>query len=438
MAEKRKAGRCTIDPHAGRGTDVIVIGAGLAGLLAAVHAVKAGARVRLIANGWGQQIVSPGWISVCDRADDDVIAEVRGYAALHPDHPYALAGLDALVCALDLFQDIAEEIGEPVVMRPRDGHNLRLPTMLGAIQTPLLAPAGIAAGDLTGVNGPVLIVGFAGWRDFYPALVAGNLSAQGIAARALTVTLPAGRGSWDDWPADLARRFDDSAFRAAVLRQIQPQIRDAVKVGFPAVLGMEGHAEVLREFEAGLGCPVFEIPTLPPSPAGTRLSNGLRRWLLRHRARAQIGHAVVRGIVENGRCTGVEVGALGHTNPFYADAFILATGGLYNGGIQSDEAGRLWEPIFGLPVSGPEGEGRSGWYQERLLAEDGHPIHRHAGLRVNTQMQPVDAEGTPLLENVFAAGHLLAGFNPLTDGCAEGVALATAYKAASVALAARG
>ncbi|MEW6577613.1 MAG: anaerobic glycerol-3-phosphate dehydrogenase subunit GlpB [Chloroflexota bacterium] len=436
MAEKRKAGRCTIDSTQGRGTDVIVIGAGLAGLLAAVHAVKAGARVRLIASGWGQQIVSPGWISVCDRAADDVIAEVRGHAALHPDHPYALAGPDALVCALDLFQDIAEEVGEPFVMRSRDGHNLRLATMLGAIQTPLLAPQGIAAGDLTEVGGPLLIVGFAGWRDFYPELVAGNLSAQGIAARALTLTLPAERGSWDDWPADLARRFDDSAFRTAVLRQIQPQIRDAVKVGFPAVLGMEGHAEVLREFEAALGCPVFEIPTLPPSPAGTRLSNGIRRWLLRQRARVQIGHAVVRGIVEGGRCTGVEVGALGHTNPFYADAFIVATGGLYNGGIQSDETGRLWEPIFGFPVSGPPGEGRTGWYGERLLVAEGHPIHRQSGLRVNTQMQPVDGEGAPLLENVFAAGHLLAGFNPLTDGCAEGVALATAYKAVCAALAA--
>ncbi len=82
----------------------MVIGAGLAGLTAAVHAVKAGARVRLIAQGWGQQMVTPGWISVCDRADDDVIAEVRGYAALHPEHPYALAADDAMVDSIDAFR----------------------------------------------------------------------------------------------------------------------------------------------------------------------------------------------------------------------------------------------------------------------------------------------------------------------------------------------
>src|SRR5690606_41797665 len=83
--------------------DVIVIGAGLAGLMAAVHAVNAGARVRLIAQGWGQQMVTPGWLSVCDRAEDDVIAEVRGYEALHPEHPYVLAGGEARVARMARF-----------------------------------------------------------------------------------------------------------------------------------------------------------------------------------------------------------------------------------------------------------------------------------------------------------------------------------------------
>ena len=62
-------------------------------------------------------------------------------------------------------------------------------------------------------------------------------------------------------------------------------------------------------------------------------------------------------------------------------------------------------------------------------------MHRHTGLRVNQQLVPLDAEGAPVLENVYAVGHMLAGFNPLTDGCAEGIALATAYKAVQVALA---
>ena len=413
-----------------RGTDVIIIGAGLAGLTAAVHAVKAGARVRLIAQGWGQQIVTPGWISVCDRAEDDVLAEVRGYAALHPEHPYGLADPDNMIDCVERFRAFTREIDLPYDVRLKDGHNMRLMTALGAIQTPLMAPRGLANGDLTEIGGPVLLVGFTNWRDFYPELAVRNLAEQGITARAIHVEVPGTQQTWDFWPQEIAHKLDDANLRQAVINQVRPHVGDAVKIGFPAVLGMERHMEVLDDLTRQFDRPCFEIPTLPPSVPGTRLSSRLRGWLLRQRARVQIGHPVVRGIVENGRCVGVEVAALGHTNTFYADHFILATGGLYNGGILSDELGRLWEPIFDLPVQRPNGEGRDGWYHDNLLQHRGHPVHRAVGVRANRQMQPLGPDGEPVLHNVTIAGHLLPGFNPLTDGCAEGIVLATALKAA--------
>jgi len=436
-ASGRKPARAAAHPSNGQGrgdVDVIVIGAGLAGLMAAVHAVNAGARVRLIAQGWGQQIVTPGWISVCDRAEDDVIAEVRGYAALHPDHPYGRAGADAMVAGLDSFRAAAEAAGLPYDQRKKDGHNMRLITLLGAIQRAMIAPRGMAAGDLTELKGSLLIVGFAGWRDFYPELAAANLRRQGIDARALTVQLPDADRWWDLWPGDLARHFDAAPFREAIARQVAPHARDVERVGFPAVLGMDEHPRALDDLRRQIERPVFEIPTLPASTAGVRLSDRLRRWLLRQGARVQIGHPVVRGVVEGRRCIGVQVESLGHPTLFRADRVILATGGLYNGGIQTDESGRVWEPLFDLPVEAPEVESRVAWYHDALLIERGHPIHRQTGLRVNTQLQPLDAAGEPALENVYVAGQMLAGFNPLTDGCAEGIALATAYKAIYTAL----
>ena len=402
-------------------TDVLVIGAGLSGLTAAVHAVRAGASVRLIANGWGRQVVAPGWISVWDRANGDPLAEAAEFAATAPAHPYALVSVENLRAALAAFEEITGMIGLPYKHAP--GRNLRLPTLLGAIQTPLMAPRGVAQGDLTGLDGELLIVGFTGWRDFYPDPLAGNLARQGIQARAVWVNAPVTPGAWDQWPGDLARALDDESTRAAVIEQVFPHVKDAARIGFPAVLGWQNPAAVLDHMADALQRPVFEIPTLPPSNAGTQLGNRLRRWLLRQRARVQIGHPVVKAIVEGSRCLGVEVGALGHTNSFFADHVILATGGLYNGGIVSDETGHLWEPIFGLPVQAPPGEERTGWYAERLLDPNGHPIHRDVGVCVDAALRP------PQLENVRVVGHLLAGFNPLTGGCAEGVDLATAYHA---------
>jgi len=411
-------------------TDVIVIGAGLAGLTAAAHAVRAGASVRLIAQGWGHQLVAPGWISVWDRDERAPLTTAQHVGATCPDHPYALAGADAVRAGLDAFTALAESVGLPHVSGP-ESRSLRLPTLLGAIQTPALAPRGLAQGDLG--NGPMLIVGLRGWRDFFPALMAAGLAAQGYTARALTIDLPTESGSWDAWPGDLAHRFEDAAFRQDVIRQVKPHLQGAAKVGFPAVLGLDHHMAVIEDLERGLGCPVFEIATLPPSVPGTRLSHALRRWLLRQRARVQIGHPVLRGLVEGDRCVGVDVGALGHTNTFRADRVILATGGVYNGGLQTDMAGRVWEPLFNLPVSAPPGEDRSGWMADHALSAEAHPVLR-AGLRVNSAMQPLDESGSPALANVFAAGQIIAGVDPLVDGCVEGVAMVTAWRATQSAL----
>ena len=412
--------------------DVIVIGAGLAGLSAACYAVQAGARVRVIAQGWGQQMVAPGWLSFWDATEEPTLAALQKVAADHPEHPYALLG-DAPARALEAFQRLTRKLALPYLHREQDGRNWRLPTALGALQTPYAAPRGLAQGDLTDFAGELLIVGVGGWRDFYPDVMARQLQTRGIAARVAWIDVPLRTGKWDWWPNDLARFFDRADVRRTVARQLRGQVRGVSKVGFPAILGLDRHAEALADLSAYLGRQVFEIATLPPSVPGVRLTNALRRWLLRKGARVQVGHAVTRALLEDERCTGVEVAALGHVNTFLADHVILATGGLYNGGIQSNMRGELREPIFGLPVVAPTGTGRADWFKERLLDAQGHPIHR-AGVRVNARMQPLNAEGAPALTNVHAAGELLAGFDPLTDGCAEGVALATAWRAVHAAL----
>ena len=192
----------------------------------------------------------------------------------------------------------------------------------------------------------MLLVGFGGWRDFDPALAAGMLGARGI-----HVALPGVEGPWDLSPTELAYRFDDPAFRAEVARQVRGRLQGETRVGFPAVLGLHD-PQVLPDLNSQIGCPVFEIPTLPPSVPGTRLFNTLKGWLLRHGARVQIGHPVLRPVTGNdGRLRGVAVASAGRETIVRGDAFILASGGLYGGGLRSDDRGRVWEPIFDLAVS---------------------------------------------------------------------------------------
>lgn len=403
--------------------DLIIVGAGWAGLAAAAFALDHGAKIRLIAQGIGSLIVTPGWISIWESAGDNLLGALGDLIERIPDHPYALAGLEALLQAVHAFSSLSNALNLDYLW-DTPLHNYAVRTVLGGIQHPALVPAAYVNPD---DDGAPLYIGFEGWRDYYPML---------SGARTAMIPPPIQDRPWDATPTDLARAFDMPGVRATTAAQVKPLLKSATSVYFPAVLGLDHHLEACEDLRSRLGVPILEMPTLPPSVPGTRLFNRLRRYLLDQGVRVQIGHPVARGIITDGRITGVEVAAAGKPQRFQAKAVILATGGLYGGGLFSDDRGQIWEPIFGLPVSyDPD---RTRWFNPDLLDPRGHPVH-YFGIRVNDQMQPVDVHGAPVIQGLYAAGQLLA--HPQADGaplpseCAEGVALVTAYKAVTSALA---
>ncbi len=412
-------------------SDVLVIGAGPAGLLAAWIARQRGARVRVMAAGIGTTHVAPGWIRVLNHVPGT--SEVPGtslddFIAVHPEHPYALAGADALAGGLAALREVGQQAGFGYVGDL--SANFRLPTALGTVAEAALVPESFAAGDLRR-SGAMLIAGLAGWRDFYPKLCAENLSRQGCTAQAATFDLPEFHTSkFDATPAGLARLFERPDVRERIAAQLKPKLDGAVRVGFPAVLGLERSAEVQRDLGDRLGAAVFEIPTLPPSVPGMRLFNAFKRALTQVGVQLLLDMTATRGVIEGGRATGIAVPDVVRERSYRADTIILATGGLYGGGIVTDYTGMLREAVFGLPVQAPPGD-LSGWFAPQFLGKAGHPIHA-AGVRANARMQPVDEAGRVILENVRLAGRLLAGSDPLLEGSTEGVWLATAYRAASL------
>jgi glycerol-3-phosphate dehydrogenase subunit B len=427
--------------------DLLVIGAGPAGLLAACVASARGARVRVLAAGIGTTHLSPGWIGVLDteapetprRGDgrlanpsQDLASALDPWITDHPEHPYAMAGLDALQGGISSFREVCAAAGLAYAGDLRT--NYKLPTALGALVPAALAPESFVAGDAR-LPGEMLIAGPAGWRDFYPTLCAGNLARQGVAARSATFTLPEA-GKFDATAVGLARLFEDADVRARVAAQLKANLDGAARVGLPAVLGLDRHAEVWRDLQDRLEAPVFEIPTLPPSVPGMRVYSAFRQALLRAGARIWLDMTVVRGVIEGGRAVGVVVPSPAREATHRADRIILASGGLYGGGLVTDRHGNLREAIFDLALSAPvssceQGTGAvSGWFDERLLSLQGHPIHC-AGVRTNRQMQPISSTGQVLLGGVQVAGRLIAGYNPVVEASTEGVVLATAYRAAS-------
>jgi glycerol-3-phosphate dehydrogenase subunit B len=420
-----------------RETDVLVIGAGLSGLAAAWQVASRGRRVRVITKGWGATHWHSGCIDVLGyypvESQAAVESPAAGVAQLireNPRHPYALVGLETLGQALRAFQQLCATAGYP--MHGSLERNWLLPSAVGATRPTCLAPETMISGDLRRRD-PMLVVGFRPFLDFHAALIADNLSAQGILAHDVTLDLPTPQQRRLVNTMNLARLFETADFRAVVADALRPHLGDSVRLGFPAVLGVRGALAIQRDLQERLGREVFEIPILPPSVPGIRLHQILVAAIEQSGGRVFEGMEVLTGPLQeqgtsvdtqDGRVITVWSEAAARRTPHRAGVFVLATGGILGEGIVAEYCGGLREVVFGLPVAAPAD--RSEWFHPEFFDPRGHPIYR-AGVEANARLQPLDAAGNVVYENLLAVGATLAGYDTLRERSYEGVALATGY-----------
>jgi glycerol-3-phosphate dehydrogenase subunit B len=410
-------------------SSTLVIGAGLAGRIAALQRVAAGDRVLLLAKGHGSGYWAPGTIDLLA----DTTAPLTAITALidrDPQHPYALAGRTALAESLAELQRICAAADYPLVGSLE--HNLLLPTALGALRPTTLVPLTMAAGEsrLLYDGRTTVIVGIRGLRDFFPELIAAALRERQIAADAVTLDLPARLRFTAANTVHLARAFEKPELRAELVRQLQPHLQRGrvARVAFPAVLGLDQATAVLRDLQQQLAVPVFEIPTLPTSVPGMRLARILDAELNRRGVRVQLGSLVIGRAAAGNRLLSVSSEAAAREQVHHADHFLLATGGIAGGGIRGYADGRLVDTALDLPLQMPDGRGS--WFSRRFLDPAGHAVFR-SGVRVDAAFRPLDAAGRVVYENVTVAGGQLAGCDPVREGCLEGSALATGFAAAA-------
>ncbi|HXV44865.1 MAG TPA: anaerobic glycerol-3-phosphate dehydrogenase subunit GlpB, partial [Anaerolineae bacterium] len=302
--------------------------------------------------------------------------------------------------------------------------NWLLPSGAGAIRPTCLAPASLAKGELS-TGESMLIVGFNQMRDFYPTLISQNLNEQDLTkAAACLIDVTISRASKVDVvPTEVARAFEKKDFRRQVVNAVKNKSKSYSRIGFPAMLGLDQHREVIADLEKGLGKPVFEISALPPSIPGRRLFEGLKQAFLQASGRLIIGGKVADGTIEAGRVSQIRLETANRLKPIQANNYVLATGGIFGGGLEAHQDGTITEQIFGLPIT--EETNRHKWFHKNFLSPHGQPIFNY-GVKVNQQLKPVNNSGAPLAENLYAVGAILAGSEWTRGRTGEGVALATA------------
>jgi glycerol-3-phosphate dehydrogenase subunit B len=409
--------------------DVIVLGAGMAGLVAATRLAEAGLRVVTVAKGYGSLRLAPATIDILGYGPEPVDSPAQalaGFAAAHPEHPYALI---SQVMLADSVQWLKEHVGTYAYVGD-PSTNMLLPTAIGVPRPSAVVPETMAGGDVRRL-GPVLIAGFGVLKDFHPALAAENLQAAAYALEARPVLLDAPVGGQADVGAlALARRFEDAAFRGAVAAELRAAVRGEEAIGLPAVLGVDQARSVWTELQQAVGRPVFEIPTaVPTSVPGMRLDRELAGRLRRAGGRLVLGAEATGPELRNGRLAGVRIRSAPRVTTRACRWVVLATGGLASGGIEVDVSGAVSERALGLPVHAPgPGETRFG---PSYFGD--HPMET-AGLRVDGSLRPVGPDGEPVYPNVYAAGAVIGGARPWREKSGDGISLSTGYLAAEAIL----
>ncbi len=419
--------------------EVVIVGAGPAGLAAAVRLAEAGHQVRVIARGNGFTHWGAGAVDVLARlpagAEAEAVVErpLEAIGRLPEQHPYRLLGAGTVRDGLDWFRRFAATAGLEHLGDPE--RNQRQVTAFGTFRTTCLLP-GPAAGAAALTEGArVAVLGFGGFRDFSPSLCALGLQRAGIDARPRTVALPDWSHQRSFTAIELAQAIDGEDFR----RQLAARIADAAAsadtdlVVVPAVLGRrEGHGP-WADLERRTGLRLVEAALAPPSIPGLRLFDAYRARLRQLGVRWQFGFPAI-GVERDGdthaaRVTAVRSEGASRVIVTRCEQLVLATGGVAGHGIEAHRDGSLAEAVAGLPVAGYKH--RMDFLAERFL--DAHPLGA-AGVPVDAELRPLHTiePASPVYENVRCAGGLLASHDPTVEGSREGVALACAARLAEV------
>jgi glycerol-3-phosphate dehydrogenase subunit B len=404
--------------------EVVVVGAGPAGLATATRLAEAGRQVRVLARGNGFTHWGPGAVDVLARAGGQPVERpLDAIPGLPGEHPYRLVGVDAVRDGLDWFARFAAAAG--LEHAGTAAANRTQVTALGTLRRTCLLPLP-AAGE---PGGRVAVVGMAGFRDFPPALCARGLAAAGVRVHASGVAeLPSWNHQRNFTAVDLAAAIDDDGFRAPLAGGIARAAAGAEVAVVPAVLGLRRAHEPWADLERRTGLRLVEAALPPPSVPGLRLFAAWRARLQALRVGWQFGFPAI-GVERDGdRVTAVRSEGAARVIVTRCEELVLATGGVAGHGIEAHRDGTLAETVAGLPLAGFAD--RAAYAAPRFL--DDHPIGA-AGVTVDAELRPLHRSGgAPVYANVRCAGSLLAAHDPTAEGSREGVALATASRLAAL------
>lgn len=388
--------------------DTIIIGGGLSGLTAGLRLQRAGQKTAIVSAGQNALHFFSGVFGVLNDG-----------AELPEDHPYKRLPVERY---LDEVQPFFAKAGVQLGGDPHTNGWRLSPsgTMLQGRFSLEEATLFAAREDLKASK--ALIANIPGFLDFNTAFLADGLEKRGIAVRIgdLDVEdLTRLRTSPSEMRSvNIARVADTVSYK--VIAAVNSLLQGEDLVILPQVFGLTD-ASIPAQIAAEIPARVIFVGTMPPSVPGIRTQMTLKRAYESAGGTFLMGDEAVAPVMDASHVKALRTVNLGEFL-LQADHYILATGRFFSKGLASSMQ-KIYEPLFGLDVRFPED--RTQWYKPDFFAPQAC-----GGFGVVTDPQFRVYKNGVVIENLYAAGSVLADCHSRQLGCGGGVAILTAFAVA--------
>lgn len=399
--------------------DTIIIGGGLSGLLSGISLARRGQHVAIVSAGQSALHFSSGSFELYGEGENPL----EGIARLPKEHPYRKLGLERVEKYAEQVKEIFSEAGircSGCVTR----NHYRL-TPIGMMKSAWLTLDDYARFESEdGMPWQrVALVNFDGYLDFYPQFLESGFAKCGVECERHTLSLSEFehlRESSTEMRATNIARIMTGKILEKIACELKSRIGDAQAVFMPAAFGVFDN-EAVEELRAQVRVPLYFVPTMPASVPGVRTQIQLRAAFQRLGGVYLLGDNVMGGEIRDGHLVSIVTENHGDME-LRAENFILASGSFFSHGlIASQDA--IYEPIFGLDVVADNQ--RSEWYDKNLYA---HQPYMGYGVATDDKLRCM--KGGQIIENLYAAGSVLASQNAIEQGTGGGVAITTALAVA--------
>ena len=413
--------------HCDMDCDLLIIGAGLAGMVAAARAVHLGLTTVLAGNSGGLLLVSGlmDYLGVYPMdAKESLDDPAQGLAWLQTNdsaHPYGGSRHEKIVQCFEFLKKFLGKAGLAYHLSP--GRNLPILTALGTLKPSFMVPKTMEKGThLLGDKKRLLVIDIKGLQGFSARQVAAKVKNRLAHVIPLSVEIPDVNTSIT--PLVLAKRFEDPRVQKIFADQVLPFSDQADIAGMPAVCGIHDTLALQEKLEKMIGLDLFEIPGIPPFIPGLRLKNAFDQSLAASGV-TFLSNIMIKYPVFNGDkfiCTGVTDS---RNLSISSRGVVLATGRFLGNGLHA-RRDKIVESVFNLNVHQPVM--RNFWHGTNFLSRTGHKINQ-AGVETDLEFRPLNSKGEPVFPHLYAVGSILAHNDWVRLKSGAGVSLVSACTA---------